>query len=134
MLKPVGSSALNATPVGTSQNDSVPDKVFTKVENEASFPGGQPAWLKYISKKVEASIDSFSDKDYGTCLIKFVVNTDGSVSNVEATTMEGTQLAKVSVNAVKEGPLWIPASQNGQTVAAYRLQPVTLTNPEEKKK
>jgi N-acetylmuramoyl-L-alanine amidase len=134
ILKPVGSSALNATPVGTSQNDSVPDKVFTKVENEASFPGGQPAWLKYISKKIEASIDSFSDKDYGTCLIKFVVNTDGSVSNVEATTMEGTQLAKVSVNAVKEGPLWIPASQNGQTVAAYRLQPVTLTNPEEKKK
>ena len=57
------------------------------------------------------------------------MNTDGSVSNVEATTMEGTQLARVSINAIKDGPKWIPASQNGHTVASYRLQPVTLTNP-----
>ncbi len=43
--------------------------------------------------------------------------------------MKGTQLAKMAVNAVKNGPKWIPASQNGHTVASYRLQPITLTNP-----
>ncbi|HET7116567.1 MAG TPA: N-acetylmuramoyl-L-alanine amidase, partial [Hanamia sp.] len=112
-----------------AQNDTVPGKVFTKVENEASFPGGQTAWQKYIVKKIQASLDSFTEADYGTCVLKFIVNTDGSVSNVEATTMEGTQLARVSINAIKDGPKWIPASQNGHTVASYRLQPVTLTNP-----
>lgn len=118
--------------IDNSKNDTIPDKVFTKVENEASFPGGQQAWVKYIVTKIQASVDSFTNKDYGTCVVKFIVNTDGTISNVEATTMKDTHLAKTAMNAIKTGPKWIPATQNGQTVAAYRLQPVTLTNPEKK--
>ncbi|HUZ58998.1 MAG TPA: M56 family metallopeptidase [Hanamia sp.] len=117
-----------------SQKDSIPRIVFTKVENEASFPGGLAAWQKYIVKKIQSSLDSFTEADYGTCVLKFIVNTDGSVTNVEATTMKGTHLAKVSINSIKNGPKWIPASQNGHTVASYRLQPVTLTNPEDSQK
>lgn len=115
-----------------STSDTIPNKVFTKVENEASFPGGPQAWQKYIVKEIQASIDSFTTADYGTCVLRFIVNKDGKVSDIQATTMNGTQLAKISVAAVKNGPHWIPATQNGQTVAAYRLQPVTLTNPDEK--
>lgn len=117
-----------------NQKDTIPDKVFTKVETEASFPGGQQAWIKYITGKIQASIDTFTKADYGTCVVRFIVNTDGTVSDVQATTMKGTQLAAISINAIKDGPKWIPASQNGHTVAAYRLQPVTLTNPDEIKK
>ena len=87
----------------STETDSIPDKVFTKVENEAEFPGGHEAWIKYIVSKIKASIDSFTEKDYGTCILKFIVNTDGSISNVEATTMEGTELAKVSVDAINSG-------------------------------
>ena len=118
--------------VKNTSSDSIPDKVFTKVENEASFPGGQQAWIKYISRKIQASIDSFTNKDYGTCVVKFIVNTDGSISNVEATTMKDTYLADIALNAVKTGPKWIPATKNGRVVAAYRLQPITLTDPEKK--
>ncbi|MEO6837026.1 MAG: energy transducer TonB [Ginsengibacter sp.] len=114
----------------SEKNDSIPDKVFTKVENEASFPGGPSAWQKFIVKKIQASLDSFIEADYGTCILKFIVNTDGTISNVEATTMKGTHLANISIEAIKNGPKWIPASQNGKVVAAYRLQPITLTNPE----
>ncbi|MDP4285381.1 MAG: energy transducer TonB [Bacteroidota bacterium] len=110
--------------------DTIPDKVFTKVENEAEFPGGHEAWLKYIIRQIIKAQEKFTEKDFGTCLVKFIVNTDGSVSNVEATTMKGSQLAKTAVEAVRKGPKWIPATQNGHTVAAYRLQPVTLSNPE----
>lgn len=112
--------------------DTIPDKVFTKVENEASFPGGHEAWIKYIITKIQASIDSFTNKDYGTCLVRFIVNTDGSISNVEATTMKDTHLAEIAMNAIRTGPKWIPATQNGREVAAYRLQPVTLSNPDKK--
>jgi TonB-dependent SusC/RagA subfamily outer membrane receptor len=112
------------------QRDTIPDKVFTKVETEASFPGGQSAWLKYIIRQIQASIDTFGKADYGTCVVRFIVNTDGTVSDVKATTMQGTKLAKTAVDAIKKGPKWIPASQNGHTVASYRLQPVTLKNPE----
>jgi N-acetylmuramoyl-L-alanine amidase len=114
------------------KNDTIPDKIFTKVENEASFPGGLQGWIKYISKAISDSIDKFTEADYGTCVVRFIVNTDGTVSDVVATTMKETELAKVSISAIRNGPKWIPASQNGHTVAAYRLQPITLTNPEKK--
>ena len=51
------------------------------------------------------------------------------VRDVKATTMQGTLLAKIGINAITKGPKWIPASQNGHIVASYRLQPITLMNP-----
>jgi len=48
--------------------------------------------------------------------------------------MQGSELARITVSAIKNGPKWIPARQNNITVAAYRLRPVTLTNPDAKPK
>jgi len=62
-------------------------------------------------------------------MIKFIVDKTGKVSQVEATTMKGTKLAEIATNAIRKGPNWIPAQQNGSYVNAYRFQPVTLTNP-----
>ena len=115
---------------GYLQKDTIPDKVFTKTENEAKFPGGHAGWIKYITSQIQKNQNQFTEKDFGTCLLKFIVNTDGSVSNVEATSMKGTQLEKIAVDAIRTGPKWIPAKQNDQVVASYRLQPVTLSNPD----
>ncbi|MGN6604143.1 MAG: N-acetylmuramoyl-L-alanine amidase [Ginsengibacter sp.] len=114
------------------QASKASDKVFTKVQVEASFPGGQQAWQKYIAKVITDSISKFTKTDYGTCVVRFIVNVDGTVSDVVATTMKGTELAKITISAIKNGPKWIPASQNGKAVAAYRLQPVTLKSPDKK--
>jgi N-acetylmuramoyl-L-alanine amidase/outer membrane biosynthesis protein TonB len=113
--------------------DTIPEKVYQKVQVEASFPGGPAAWTRYISNAISDSISKFTNADYGTCVIRFIVNTDGRVTDVTATTMKGTKLAKLSIHAIKNGPKWIPASQNGHVVAAYRLQPVTLINPDKLK-
>lgn len=108
-----------------------PDKIFTKVEIEASFPGGPQAWQKYVTRAIQADQDEFTDADFGTCVVKFIVDKNGTVSDVQATTMKGTKLAEVAVNAIRKGPKWTPAQQNGRYVNAYRLQPVTLTNPDQ---
>lgn len=108
-----------------------PDKIFTKVEIEASFPGGPAAWQRYVTRAIQSQLDEFTDADYGTCVVKFIVDKTGKVSDVQATTMKGTKLAEVAVNAIRKGPNWTPAQQNGRYVNAYRLQPVTLTNPDQ---
>ncbi len=115
-----------------SGNDTIPNNLFTKIENEASFPGGKDAWIKYVTKKIQENQDAFTEKDFGTCVLKFIVKQDGTVSDVEATTMKGTKLAEIALNTVKTGPKWIPATQNGRIVNAYRLQPVTLSSPDKK--
>ncbi len=102
---------------------------FIPIEVEASFPGGAEAWQKYIRKAIQARLDEFSESDYGTCIVKFIVDTNGNVSNVEATSMKGTKLAEIAVKAISKGPQWIPAMQNGHYVTAGRYQPITLNNP-----
>ena len=108
-----------------------PDKIFTKVEIEATFPGGLQAWSRYVSRAIQSHIDEFSESDYGTCVVRFIVDKTGKVSDVQATTMKGSKLAEVAVNAIRNGPNWVPAQQNGRYVNAYRLQPVTLQNPDQ---
>ena len=105
------------------------DSAFSKVEVEASFPGGAAAWTKYITKQITQNADGFRKKDFGTCIIKFIVDKKGNISEVEATTMTKSRLAKVAIEAIENGPKWTPAQQNGKYVNAYRLQPVTLTDP-----
>ena len=102
------------------------DKIFTKVEIDAAFPGGPAGWIKYVQRAIEADMDEFTESDYGTCVVKFIVDKTGKVSSVEATTMKGSKLAEVATNIIRKGPNWIPAEQNGRKVNAYRLQPITL--------
>ncbi|MEO5783620.1 MAG: N-acetylmuramoyl-L-alanine amidase [Ginsengibacter sp.] len=104
------------------------NKIFTKVEVDPSFPGGNMAWSRYIKKIIEGNIDELSmENKSGTCRVKFVVDISGIVSDVQVLSMQGTKLAQVSMDAIKKGPKWIPAMQNDHVVAAYKEQPITFT-------
>jgi len=104
------------------------DKVFTKVEIEASFPGGDGGWARYVKKAIESNIDDLTEAgESGTVRIRFIVSKDGTVSDVEALTMKSSKLAEIAKNAIRKGPKWTPAQQNGRHVNAYREQPVTFT-------
>ena len=106
------------------------DKVFTKAEVEAAFPGGAAAWSRYISRAIMVHVEEFKQSDYGTCLIRFIVDKKGGVHDVAVINSCGKLLGKIGVDAIKNGPKWIPAQQNGRYVNAYRLQPITLQNPD----
>ena len=100
------------------------DGTFIVVQIEAKFQGD---WGTYVRKEIEKNIGELTEaNESGTCIVKFVVSKDGTVSNVEAITMIGTRLAEVAVNAIRKGPKWIPAIQNGTQVNAYRQQPITF--------
>lgn len=114
-----------AAPVSRKTEDNI---CFGPVEIEAKFPGGAEAWQRYIRKAIMAKLDQFSDADYGTCIVQFIVDINGNVSDVKATTMAGTKLAEIATTTIRKGPNWIPAMQNGHYVNAYRIQPITLNN------
>lgn len=120
----IGSNVI-AKPIKKESDNST----FTPVEIEAKFPGGDEAWQKYIQRAIQRELDGFSETDYGTCTVKFMVDINGNVSDVEAITMQGSKLAEIAISTIRKGPKWIPAMQNGRYVTAYRLQPVTLLNP-----
>ena len=112
------------------------DRVFQKVEIDAEFPGGNGAWTKYVSREIERNSDEImEDGKSGTVVVLFIVDKEGAVSEVRALPCgeagvpncvgPGSKLAEVAVAAIKKGPKWKPAIQNGKSVKAYRRQPVT---------
>ncbi len=107
--------------------------IFQKVEKAPEFPGGKSAWTKYISGAINKAIDSLQEENKsGTCMVQFIVDTKGNLSEIKPLTMEGTLLSRIVVDALKNGPKWIPARQNGHVVKAYHQQPVTFQIAEEK--
>ena len=115
--------------VASPQED---ERTFTKVEVDAQFPGGDAAWIAYVTKAMNTHIDELQEEGKsGTVELQFIVDKDGVVSDVEALTMQGTKLAEIAVNALRRGPHWKPAQQNGRFVKAYRKQKVTFQMQED---
>ena len=106
-------------------NESI---VFTKVENEASFPGGNVAWATYLQKTLSSFDPSKNGAPRGKyqVIAKFIVNKKGEISGVEAETDYGFGMESKVIALIKKSPKWKPAMQNGRAVNAYRRQPVTF--------
>ena len=109
------------------------DKVFTKVENEAQFPGGTAAWVRYLQKNLNANTPVDNGARSGTyqVIVKFIVSKDGSISEVQPETKHGYGMEEESIKIIKRGPKWTPALQNGRNVNAYRRQPITFVVEEQ---
>ena len=95
-------------------------------EKEASFPGGDKAWIKYLLKKLEK--DNPADKSFhgGTVFVNFVVGTDGSIQELFVSKSVEYILDETSLQIIGSSPMWNPAYQNGKYVRAYRRQPLTF--------
>ncbi len=109
------------------------DKIFTKVENEAQFPGGQAAWVRYLQKNLNpnAPIDNGAPGGTYQVIVKFIVSKDGTISDVQAETKHGYGMEAEAIKIIKKGPKWTPALQNGRNVNAYRRQPITFVVEEQ---
>lgn len=102
--------------------------IFTKVEIEAGFPGGDGAWKKFLERNLNGQTPSDNGAPEGTyrVLVQFVVDKEGNVSDVKALTNYGYGMEEEAVKAIKKGPKWTAAEQNGRKVKAYRTQPIVF--------
>lgn len=105
-----------------------PNKIFEKVEVEASFKGGESAWRKFLERNLNANVpvDNGAPEGTYTVYVQFVVSKDGSISDVKALTNHGYGMEKEAVRVISRGPSWTPAIQNGRNVNAFRKQPITF--------
>jgi protein TonB len=115
--------------VTVPQKDDDEGKIFTKVEVEAGFPGGDAAWRNYLTKNlnVEVPADNGAGEGNYTVIVKFVVSKDGSVSEVSCENDPGFGICAEAMRVIKKTKNWTPAIQNGRNVNAYRRQPITFS-------
>jgi len=113
--------------IGEQPKEDDENKIFTKVEVDAAYLGGESAWRRYLSNNLDAGVPGNEGAPAGTytVIVRFIVAKDGSVSDVVAETNHGFGMEQESVRAIKRSGKWTPAIQNGRNVTAYKRQPIT---------
>jgi protein TonB len=102
------------------------DKIFTKVENPAEFPGGQDAWRRYLERNLQYPDAATENGTQGVVRVQFVVDKEGNISEVQSLNDPGDGLAEEAVRIIKKGPKWKPAEQNGRKVIYRHIQTITF--------
>lgn len=102
------------------------EKIFVAVEQQAEFPGGQGALMKWLSQNVRYPETAQQNDVQGRVIVKFVVEKDGSIGT--ATILKGVDkdLDREALRVVKKMPKWQPGKNNGVAVRSYFNLPVVF--------
>lgn len=100
------------------------NKVFDIVEQQPLFPGGLTALMKYLSENTKYPVVAQENGVQGRVTVQFVVEKDGSISDVHVLRGVDPSLDKEAVRVVKSMPRWTPGKQNGITVRVNYRVPV----------
>lgn len=103
-----------------------PDKIFTAVEQQAQFPGGQAALMKWLNSNLRYPERAQQNDIQGRVIVKFVVNADGSIEQASVVKGVDKDLDNEAIRVVKRMPKWQPGKNNGVAVRSYFTLPVTF--------
>ena len=98
--------------------------VFDVVEVMPQYPGGQIAMLKYIMENIKYPEQAMKEGIQGRVTVRFIVEKDGSISDVKPVLSVHPLLNKEAVRVVKSMPTWTPGKQNGKPVRVRFNVPV----------
>lgn len=118
-------SALTCPTRACAQTAGKEDRPLTKVEIEASYPGGDTAWIHFLNHTLRYPDDAVDNQIQGKVIVQFIVHTDSTITDVQATSGPSKGgLREEAVRVVKASGKWVPATQDGRTVNSYRKTPI----------
>lgn len=113
-------------PVKAEPKPEVENKVFDVVEQMPSFPGGPAALMKYLADNIKYPVVAQENGVQGRVVVSFVVERDGSISDVQVVRSVDPSLDKEAQRVVRSMPKWIPGKQNGSAVRVKYNVPVSF--------
>jgi protein TonB len=99
------------------------DGIFVSVQIESEYPGGIPAWQRFLNKYLRYPQEAQDQGVQGMVLVQFIVDKEGNVSDVEAVSGPA-ELRAEALRVIKKSGKWTPAVQNGRHVKSYKKQPI----------
>ncbi|MEB3374294.1 energy transducer TonB [Bacteroides sp. CR5/BHMF/2] len=111
-----------------AQSKVSPNKVYkgSEVDKEPEYPGGNQALLADIARSIRYPMICKQQKIQGDVLVSFIVEKDGSVSDVTAVKKVHANLNTEAVRVVKSLKEWTPGIKDGQPVRVQSAVYVTL--------
>ena len=102
------------------------NKVYESAEVMPEFPGGEVELLKFVAKRVKYPTEAQRKGAQGRVIVKFVVETNGSISNIHVVKGIDPLLDAEAIRVCTTMPTWAPARQEGKAVRCYYTIPVTF--------
>ena len=102
------------------------NKIFEVVEQMPQFPGGPAALMDYLNKNIHYPVVAAENGTQGRVSISFVVEKDGSITDVQVARSVDPSLDKEAARVVRGMPRWQPGKQNGSFVRVKYIVPVTF--------
>ena len=109
-----------------SEKDRDGNEAFDVVEQMPSFPGGVNALMAYLSSSMKYPPEAEKKGLQGRVILSFIVETDGSISNVEIKKSIHPLLDAEAIRVVKAMPQWYPGKHKGQPVRVKYTLPLTF--------
>jgi len=103
------------------------EEVFDVVEQMPEYPGGMQALFEFMSQNIKYPADAQKQKVEGRVLAKFIVETDGSISNIEVVKQAFPSLDAEAVRVIQAMPKWKPGRQKGQAVRVKFVLPINFS-------
>jgi protein TonB len=111
----------------------ISEPIYDVVGIEPKFPvsvkfpeGGEPAMMDFVQSNVVYPLESVEMGEQGIVYVQFVVNTDGSISDVVAARGISENLDREAIKVVKAMPKWIPGEQAGKKVRVRYTIPINF--------
>ena len=95
-------------------------------EIAAQYPGGINELVRYLSTKIKYPKKARRQNISGKVILKFYVDTDGSIQNITVKQSVSEELDKEAIRVVKKMPKWDPAIFDGSKVKSYYLLPISF--------
>ncbi len=108
------------------EEDVVEQEVFTIVEEMPSYPGGEAKMYEYLGKNIKYPQIARESGIQGRVFVNYVVEPDGSVSNVKVLRGIGGGCDEEAMRVVKAMPKWKPGKQRGKAVRVSYTLPVVF--------
>ena len=119
-------TAVYTPPAVEEEEEESAQQIFTVVEEMPDFPGGQGELLKFIAKSIKYPVIAQENGIQGRVIVTFVVERDGSITDVRVAKSVDPSLDKEAVRVAKSMPHWNPGMQNGGPVRVKFTLPVTF--------
>jgi TonB family protein len=118
-----------------SQSNENDDQIYNIVQKHPEFPGGQKALYEYLKTNLVYPKAVQDSRIQGRVILSFVVEKDGSITNVKVIRGVLPTLDAEAIRVVSMMPKWKPGTQMGDTVRTKFTLPVLFKiNQEESKK
>lgn len=118
-----GLSTVNAQKTVVAEKNQ---QVFDVVEQMPEYPGGIQALFEYLQQNVKYPEDAVKQKIEGRVIATFVVETDGSINNVEVVKPAFPSLDAEAVRVLSAMPKWTPGMQSGKVVRVKYTVPINF--------